>query len=287
MKIQIECGACAVVQMTRTLGFRAPDRWQPLVPVLMNAVADSWTDAENPGQILTALYDRAATLLQDGDPYQSAKDLSNEWAEMWWRDHAPALQDLSTHLHLAVAGNAIDAGVDANPETVWSHFKSALASLPAHDDRDAFLSWLGAHPAARILYLLDNCGEAVMDRELIRALTDAGARITAVVKGGPILNDITEREARMIQLDQVATLLSNGSNALGVVPGRVSQAFTEALQSADAVIAKGIAHLETLSHRPLGVPVLFLYRAKCPPSARLMGVPDQAGVVWWRTHEPT
>lgn len=283
MKIQIECSACAMIQMTRTLGLRAPDRWQPFVPLLMKDVADSLTDADNPGQVLTVLYDRAASLLQDGDPYQVAKDLSNTWAETWWHDHAVPVTDLSARVQLAVAGNAIDAGVDADPRVVWSHFEQALAAPPAHDDREAFMDWLTAHPGTRILYLMDNCGEAVLDRELIRALAVRGAEVTAVVKGGPILNDITAREARLIQLDTVARLLDNGSQALGVLPERVSPAFNDALRAADAVVAKGIAHLETLSHRPLEMPVLFLYRAKCPPSARLLGVPDQAGVVWWRT----
>ena len=52
--------------------------------------------------------------------------------------------------------------------------------------------------------------------------------------------------------------------------------------TADLVVAKGLSHLETLSHRPTRAPVAFLYLAKCPPSARLAAVDLNEGVCWWR-----
>jgi uncharacterized protein with ATP-grasp and redox domains len=284
MEIAIECGACAAIQMTRTLAVRSGE-WRKVMPELLGRIGAGLTAAENPGQMLTTMYDSVQELTGDGDPYRAGKDLANQRAEAWWRDHALPLDDLPGRFHLAAAGNAIDAGVDADADITWGHFLRAVERPLALDHREPAERWLEARNGARIVYLLDNCGEAVLDREVMRTLTRRGLDVTAVVKGRPIINDITRREADRIGLDEVARVIDNGSDAVGIQPGRTREQVIRLLEDADLVIAKGLSHLETLSHWPRRGPVLFLYQAKCPPSARLVGVPEQALVAWWRLPE--
>ncbi len=47
-----------------------------------------------------------------------------------------------------------------------------------------------------ILYLLDNSGEIVFDKLLIEELLRKGKKVKAVVKGSPVLNDVTMDDAR-------------------------------------------------------------------------------------------
>jgi uncharacterized protein with ATP-grasp and redox domains len=280
MRLAPECGACAAIQLTRTLSFRT-NEWRRHFPPAMSAALAAYADADNPGQVLAALYEAVQTALDDGDPYQAAKDAANRWAEAWWASHGVPLEDLPTRLLLAAQANAIDAGVDTAVQTVVAHFDAIADDAPGHDDRTEFAAWLATHPSPRILYFLDNCGEAVLDRELIRALSARGAAVTVVVRGSPVLNDVTEREAAALGLHDLAAVVSTDSPRYGLSDADVAW-LTRHIESTDLVIAKGIANLEALSHRPTPVPALFLYRAKCPPSARLVGAPRETAVIWWR-----
>ena len=285
MKINVECGACTTVLLTRTLAYRTrPDDegWRPhLGPVLAQA-ADRMAGAAHPGVVLERMYAAVADRLQDGDPYEGAKDAANTRMEAWWQARRVPPPDLAALLAYAVAGNAIDAGLDTNLDATWEQFRAAVAEPLARDDRATALGWVAAHPRARVLYLLDNAGEAVLDRECMRALTQHGLHVTAVVKGGPIVNDVTRREADRLQLGTVADVWDTGPGRYGTMAGQIPEALWQAWQEADLVVAKGLAHLETLSHEPRGGPALFLYRAKCPPSARLLDVPLGSSVAWWR-----
>lgn len=281
MELALECGACAAIQLSRTLGARSQD-WRPAYGKALQAVSAAYAHTSEPAEVLAALYQSVAESLADGDFYQPVKDRANALAEQWFEDHAPPVSDLRARMLLAAAGNAIDAGVDVEADVVFRHFSDALDEIPGRDDREAFLSWLAEHERPHVLYLLDNAGEAVFDREVMRSLKILGAAVTAVVRHQPILNDVTPREADRLGLHEVATVTDTGSSGYGLVHWIADPLSTRLIASADVIMAKGIANLETLSHRALPVPVLFGYRAKCGPSARAAGAPPGTTVMWWR-----
>jgi len=285
MELQIECGACAAIQLSRTLGARAPD-WRAPYHAALEAVAAAFGAAAEPAEMLAALYRSVDASLQDGDFYEAVKDAANACAERWFSAHGPAVADLRRRLLVAAAGNAIDAGVDVEPDVVFGHFEAALDAPLGRDDRAAFFAWLSGRDAPKVLYLLDNAGEAVFDREVMRALAARGAKVTAVVRNAPILNDVTPREADRLGLHEVAAVTDTGRPGYGLVGFMADPAARALIAGADVVIAKGIANLETLSHRPLPVPVLFCFRAKCGPSARAAEAPPGTTVIWWRPSGP-
>lgn len=288
MEVNVECGTCTALLLTRTLSHRtSAEGWRPHFGPALAQAAGVMAGAQHPGVALDRMYQALADRLQDGDPYAAAKDDANRRMEAWWAARAPgAAPGLAELLAWAVAGNAIDAGVDPRVDTTWQQFTAAAAEPLAHDDRSQAVAWVAHHPGARVLYLLDNAGEAVLDRECMRALSAAGLAVTAVVKGGPILNDVTRREADALRLADVARVWDTGAARYGTMRGRVAAAVWAEWEAADLVVAKGLAHLETLSHEPRSGPVLFLYRAKCPPSARLLSVPPESSVAWWRPPAP-
>ena len=232
--------------------------------------------------MLAALYRSVAASLGDGDFYQAAKDASNAYAETFFAQKGPALQDLGARILLAAAANAIDAGVSVEPDVMLAHFEEAAAAPPGRDDRTQFLQFYESLAAPRVLYLLDNAGEAVFDREVMRSLTHRGTKVTAVVRQDAVLNDVTPREAERLGLFEVATVTTTRSPGYGLSAFVDSDWSATLFGAADIVIAKGVANLESLSHRRLPCPVLFLYRAKCEPSARAGGAARGSTVVWWR-----
>lgn len=64
-----------------------------------------------------------------------------------------------------------------------------------------------------VVYLTDNCGEIVLDKLLMKEILrqNPQARITAIVRGAPALNDATVEDAQQVGLSQVARVIGNGS----------------------------------------------------------------------------
>jgi uncharacterized protein with ATP-grasp and redox domains len=205
----------------------------------------------------------------DGDPYQAVKQASTRQAlSLYPRMKALVAESdnpLDVAVRLSIAGNIIDLGPNLEYD-LWATVERVLAQPFAIDDGTAFREALAR--ADRALYLADNAGETVFDRVLIEWL---GVPVTYVVKGGPTLNDATREDALAAGLDQVAEIVSNGTDAPGTILARCSEAFRRLYDEAELVIAKGQANYETLSEE--GPKVFFLLQAKCPVIARDAGVP--------------
>ena len=178
---------------------------------------------------------------------------------------AQASEPLETAIRLSIAGNIIDFGPNGSydlQETV----DRVLAQPFAIDDSVPFRTALGQ--TDRVLFLGDNAGETVFDRVLIETLP---VHAVYAVKGGATLNDATWEDAVAAGLEDVATLVSTGSDVPGTLLDRCSARFRELFDGAELIIAKGQANYETLSEEDGRV--FFLLQAKCPVIARDVGVP--------------
>jgi uncharacterized protein with ATP-grasp and redox domains len=123
---------------------------------------------------------------------------------------------------------------------------------------------LGRHPL-----LADNAGEIVFDRLLVDALP--AGRVTVALRGLPVLNDATLDDACVASLDQVATVIENGSDAPGTVLSETSPAFQRIFQEADLILSKGQGNFETLSDTSANV--YFLLTVKCSAIGEEIGAP--------------
>ncbi|MFP4143634.1 MAG: damage-control phosphatase ARMT1 family protein [Phycisphaeraceae bacterium] len=207
------------------------------------------------------------------DPYADVKRRFNEHALML----LPHLREAVMHAadpfeaaaKLAIAGNQIDFGAhsgltEADATDILSHAVEQTILGDAAALREA------AQRARRIVYLLDNAGEIVLDRMLLEQLPVE--RVTAVVRGRPVLNDATLADAREVGLTDLVRVIDNGSDAPATLVEDCSPAFRGAFDAADLIIAKGQGNYESLAHRA-DRPISFLLIPKCPLVADQIGCP--------------
>ncbi len=178
--------------------------------------------------------------------------------------------EFEKRLRLAIAGNILDFSIYADldiaaaMETMKEAFRkpidtAAVAELKRRMDE-----------AKSILWIFDNCGEAVFDRLLIEPYRD---KITLAVRGKPAFNDMTRAELEPSGLSHFIkcdSLVSNDDGVPGVVDETCGEEFRAAFSSADLIIAKGQANFETMSERT-DKPIAFLFLAKCPVVCRAIG----------------
>ncbi len=227
----------------------------------------------------TPMHRKAYEILNDSDPYREKKELSSKVAERFLptiRSHVfdGDGDDIATFKRAvlaAVIGNYFDYGVmglevpiDVFDETFREHFKRGLDI----DDTDRMLDKLD-----NVVYLADNCGEILIDTLVFEMIRKMGGKITLVVRGAPILNDVTMEEIEQFGIeDKVDRVLTTGSNAIGVCFDEAPQELKEALDNASLIISKGMANYETLSEENYR-PIVYMLKVKCDPVGEDIGAP--------------
>ncbi|OGJ87398.1 MAG: hypothetical protein A2268_14695 [Candidatus Raymondbacteria bacterium RifOxyA12_full_50_37] len=215
----------------------------------------------------------------NADPYQSNKERYNRFAESLM----PMLKKkidgrgdaFENGLRMAIAGNIIDFGKNhaLTEDDVLKVINQCFSVLI---DMDAVASLKEEVLCAKtILYLGDNAGEIVFDRFFIEQLPVE--KITYVVRGRPIINDVTKVDAEEVNMNQLVRVADNGSDAPGTILSDCSPGFVERFHQADLIISKGQGNYETLSGMDNNI--YFLLQAKCPVIARDIGCEIGAYIV--------
>jgi len=181
---------------------------------------------------------------------------------------------LEAAVRLAIAGNVVDMGV--NTDISESDLRRAMAQAlnePVAGQLDDF--YLAVERAGSILYLTDNAGEIAFDRLLIERLDPD--RVIVAVRGAPVINDATTEDARAVDLDQITTVVNNGSDAPGTLLADCSSEFRHRYADSDLVIAKGQGNFESLSNELRDI--FFLFKVKCQVIADHAGAPPGTHLV--------
>lgn len=270
MRTYLDCYPCFLRQAVEAARLAGADERQQRE--ILGRVLDLLKDvplSSVPPEIVRQVHRVVRDVTGVEDPYQEVKARSTEEALAlypWLKTILAEAEDgLETAARLSIAGNIIDMG--PNPAyDLRDEVMRVLAEPFAADDSEALLSTL--NEAASVLYLADNAGETVFDRLLIEAID---APVIYAVKGRPIINDATVEDALAASVDQVAEVMSNGSDSPGTLLEACSEAFRRTYDAADLIIAKGQANYETLSEK--GARVFFLLQTKCPVIARDVGTP--------------
>mgnify|MGYP002563827491 CR=1 FL=1 len=216
------------------------------------------------------IYAYAAEVTGNHDPYRKQKDESTVAAKQLLREFLEEnglnTDDFESLIRLAIAGNIIDFGVNCDLDLEQAKNTIRLAFQKPVDRNALIQAEQAIDRAENILYLLDNCGEAVFDTLLVSLHQE---KITLAVRGKPILNDITRAEVEPSGFQNIR-VIDTGDFTPGISLTASSEEFMGAYRSADLIIAKGQGNFETLcddSDRP----VFFLFRAKCPVVIRKLG----------------
>jgi uncharacterized protein with ATP-grasp and redox domains len=182
---------------------------------------------------------------------------------------------------LAIVSNSIDAMVGAARPSEDLPDAWAAARVDALRVADLERRVLAARS---VMYIGDNCGEAVFDRLLLEALRERGVEsITYLTRHRPVLNDVTLAEAETIGLGEHAELLSNGIEAM--LPGTewdlLPVSVRKRMAEADLVIVKGGGNYKLLAGEPrLSGRAIFLFHGKCAPVCREHAVPTGTPIIW-------
>jgi len=270
MKTYLDCYPCLLRQAldaARLAG--ADERQQKAVLERVLDVLKQVGPLSTPPEIGDRVHRIVRQEVGDEDPYRAVKEASTRQSLALYPRLKALLAEaddpLEVGVRLSIAGNIIDLGPTREYE-LWNTVERVLAQPFAIDDRGALRAAIAR--AGQVLYLADNAGETVFDRLLIEVLD---LPVVYAVKGGPVLNDATRKDALAAGVNQAAEVISTGSDAPGTILSRCSAGFRQLYEEAELVIAKGQANYETLSTE--GAKVFFLLQTKCPVIARDVGAP--------------
>ena len=126
--------------------------------------------------------------------------------------------------------------------------------------------------AKKIVYLLDNCGEIVIDKLILEVIKSMNpqAEIMAIVRGEEAMNDATMEDAVQVGLNELVNVIGNGSDILGTCLKYISEEARTVIEEADVVLSKGQGNFETLQGYDKNIYYIFL--CKCEMIAEMFGV---------------
>jgi uncharacterized protein with ATP-grasp and redox domains len=270
MRTYLECIPCIIEQTSKIAREMTQDerKQQELLQMVLSSL--SRLSFNNPPPYLGREAHRVIRkVMGNHDPFLKLKREFNPVA----RELYPSLKEKVNNssdqfayaVRLAIAGNIIDFGPPHHFELMRT-IDEVLLKKPILDDTQGLKKDL--KKASLVLYLGDNAGETFFDKILIEKMPRA--EIYYAVRGSPVINDATSEDAYFAGLDQVAKVISNGSDAPGTILEDCSEEFKNIFDRADLVIAKGHGNYETLNEVK-GKKLYFLLMVKCKIIARDLG----------------
>lgn len=273
MKTYLDCIPCFFRQALAAARMSSAD--ETIQRHVLNSVALMIPDLAlnaSPPEIAQQVYRVVYEFTGNKDPYHEAKKRANESAMSCYSRMKDTVdysnEPLQTSCKLAIAGNDIDLGAKFDFDSMESLIEDSLTFELDHDKYAEFKKSI--ENASLILYLGDNAGETVFDRILIEQILQMNQpKIVFVVRENPIINDATFDDAIKVGLDNVATIISNGSDAPATLLSQCSPEILNLYHSADVIISKGQGNFESLSG--MSENIFFLFKVKCPVIARDSG----------------
>jgi len=276
MKVHYECAACFLRQAREALDLATTD--EPLKMEVMEDITrclgESFRSGAVSNQIGTGIHRTIKMETGNPDPYQVQREKCNKIALKFLPKVKKLLENddtLKNYLKAAIAGNVIDFGALGLEIDIEEMLLNTMEKGVAIDNSGELEKEL--ENAQNVLYLADNIGEIVFDKLLVGKLEEYQVSVSVALKENPILNDACIPDALEIDMDEVAELVSIGTDSIGVIYQDLSEEFKEVFNQADVVIAKGLGNYEGLDE--MGIkdkPVFCLLNAKCRPVARNIGV---------------
>jgi len=266
MNIDEACVSCIINQSVKVAdAINATPSLKEKLTLTVENMSKAFSFDNNPPEIAADVYQRMAQIANKTDLYDEVKALSTVKA----RSFLPLLKKklsnsenkLLTATKIAVAGNVIDLAAEVEFD-LEEEFSKIFETDFAHNDFEKLqLSLLNA---VNIVVLGDNVGEHIFDYMFIETLKELypNATYSYFVRGEPIINDVTMKEAKEAAFDQLCNLVDSGVNTPGFAYSRATSEAQELFDNADLVISKGMGNYECLSpsHRKN---ICFLLKVKC------------------------
>ncbi len=170
---------------------------------------------------------------------------------------------------IAVAGNVIDLGVHQE-YNLEKEIKNIFEMEFKKNDFNEFK--VSVQDSESICYLADNAGENVFDELLIETIKEINpdVKIYYVVRGKPIINDVTIKDLDGLEIFELAEVIDSGVDTPGFALNRANEISKNIFYGSDMVISKGMGNFECLFDE-CGRDVFYLFKVKCDVVARAAG----------------
>ena len=200
------------------------------------------------------------------DRFAEEKRLSNEFVLQRMdriRELAQSAADpVYAGLQLAILGNYLDFSA-LQGQVSFEKLEEMLGKALSWDiDRDIYGDLCAQlEKGGKLLYLTDNAGEIGFDRIFAEEIARKYPRvdITFCVRGGIAMNDATRADAQAVGIP--FRVIDNGNRVPGTQLDLLGEEAKNTLESADIILAKGMANVETM--RGCGYNIFYAFLVKC------------------------
>ncbi|MBU0720842.1 DUF89 family protein [bacterium] len=274
MNIDEACVTCIINQSAKVANaIHASDSLSEELTSTVEEMSKDFSFSLNPTEIAADVYEKMAFLANKTDLYEEVKELSTQKALTF----IPLLKEkllqsqnkLLTSTKIAVAGNVIDLAAEVEFD-LEEELEKIFDTDFAHNDFELLKNKL-PH-ASSVLIIGDNVGEHIFDYLFIETLKELfpHADYSYMVRGNPIINDVTMKEAKEAGFERLCNLVDSGVNTPGFAYSRANPHAKELFDGADLVISKGMGNYECLndSHKEN---ICFLLKVKCAVVAKSLG----------------
>ena len=226
-----------------------------------------------PPIIASDIYESVAEIVKKRDLFEKEKKEAIKEAlklkPVLQKRLAKSKDKLYDACRVAVAGNVIDLGVNQEYD-LQKEIKRIFEMHFYKNDypmlKDKILN------AKKITYLADNAGENVFDEILIEAIKEFNpdVKIYYVVRGKPIINDVTVDDLKGLEIFKLAEIIDSGVDTPGFCLSKANEKSKNIFYNSDLVISKGMGNFECLFGE-CNREVFYLFKVKCDVVARACG----------------
>jgi uncharacterized protein with ATP-grasp and redox domains len=282
MKMRAQCVPCVTRRILMEIDQVDSSREMEVMTECVKVLADGMYPGVSSSECATKVHRKAYDMLGT-DPYAKLKEQSNRQAALLLpraRKFVEKAKDpFKAAIQCSIVGNVLDYGIDKKldePDYLLKSFDSLLKEELAIDHTDRIRKIL--EKSKNIIFMPDNMGEILFDQLLLEQLRKFNVKITMVVKGEPILTDVTMMDALAMGLDkQVDKIITTGGFAVGFPFWKMTDELRKAFESTDLIISKGMGNFECfteLNYKPLA----YLMRIKCEPVSEAAEAPMRSSV---------
>lgn len=274
MKLHEHCLTCIYDQTKRVCDIlHVTDIQRQAIDVLAHHQIKIFDMNQTPPHNAAPLYEAMASLLNVEDLYAEFKQDSSFKAKAFIPLCKQKIEASSNKLFeatkTAVAGNVIDLAavmlydLEEELEKIY-HTPFAI------DDFKALEAQL--RNTKTLVYLADNAGEEIFDKLYIQTIKELFPSLDVYyfVRGRPIINDLTSKDAQASGMDEVANIVDSGVPTPGLVLELMNENARGIFERAECIISKGMGNYECLGEVK-GLPIFFLFKVKCNVVAHAVG----------------
>ena len=266
MTIDEACVSCIINQSIKVANaIHASQSLSNELTSSVSQMSQSFSYNDTPPEIASYVYEKMAQIANKEDLYDEVKELSTKKALSFiplLKDKLSTCSDkLLTATKISVAGNVIDLAAEFEFDLAEELSKIFDTDF-AYNDFNLLREKL--HSAKTVLIIGDNVGEHIFDYIFIETLKELYPHVkySYMVRGNPIINDVTIKEAKEAGFHKLCELVDSGVNTPGFTYNRANEYSKELFDSVDLVISKGMGNYECMSpsHKKN---ICFLLKVKC------------------------